>query len=113
MKLCKDCKYCQLVPMTAGSSVNYSKCLHPKGVRAFPAVSVVTGLTEKTAFPYCDTFARTDSGACKRAGILFEPSEAYTEFLREMELMAREERTRYSASSYEDYDFERDSGARY
>lgn len=112
MKLCKDCKYCQLVPMAIGSSFNYSICLHPKGNSEIK-VSVVTGLASPTHFPYCDTLARTDSGECKPAGILFEPSKAYAEFLREMELMAREEQSTHSDLSYEDYDFERDSGARY
>lgn len=111
MNLCKNCKYCKLEPMTSGDLADYSKCTH--SACALPMrISLVNGNPLPKELPYCEPFARSEySGMCGKEGRLFEPSEAYAEYLRDRAIDERADAKR--EADYDDCDFERDCGARY
>ena len=113
MKLCKDCKHCDLV-LTGyyKREGDYSKCNHSSLKKA--AISPVTGILSSRDAPYCDE-VRLQGQECGPDAILFEPNEAYAEYLRDKRVEGNQEARRERAESrYRDasQEFETEQGAR-
>ena len=70
MLLCKDCKYCDLIPVR-NAGVDFSKCRHPAAQEPV-IVSVVTGELSPPDPRYCTAARGEHYGECKPQGLLFE-----------------------------------------
>jgi len=113
MKLCQDCKHCDLI-LTGHykRAGDYSKCNHPSLKNA--SISPVTGILSADDARYCNE-VRLSGQECGPDAILFEPNEAYAEYLRDKKIDGNQEARRERAiSRYRDagQEFETEQGAR-
>ena len=99
MKLCRDCKYCNAI----GDYRDIPICMNPK----LPVpISLVTG---NTLDKFC--MAERSYGLCGPIGAMFEPTQEYAEYLRDVKIDDRRDHGQHD--TYEGCavdDFERESG---